>query len=173
MNTTIISRAAWTVIYVSSIAFINWLFVVIPPVPVPAFNTVFPPVMLVVGFVFVFRDFCQRAIGHHVLFAMLAGGVVSYFMSAPAVAIASVAAFSISESVDWLVYTFTRKPLSQRILYSSLISVPIDTVVFLKLVDLFDFAGSFLVILAKFGGAVVFWWFLRVREANHLVLVEV
>ncbi len=166
MNTSIASRVIWTTIYVSSIAFINWLFVVIPPVPVPAFNTVFPPVMLVVGFVFVFRDFCQRAIGHYVLLAMLTGGAVSYFMSAPVVAIASMSAFLISETVDWLVYTVTRKPLSQRILYSSLISVPIDTVVFLHLVDLLDFAGALLVILAKFGAAIVFWWFLRYRETT-------
>ena len=166
MNTITFNRITWAAIYVTSIAFINWLFVVIPPIPVPAFNTVFPPVMLVVGFVFVFRDFCQRAIGHYVLLAMLAGGAVSYFMAAPAVAIASVAAFAISESVDWLVYTFTRKPLSQRILYSSLISVPIDTVVFLHLVDLLDVAGAALVILAKFAGAIVFWWFLRYREAK-------
>ena len=166
MNTTMFNRVAWAVIYVMSIAFINWLFVVIPPVPVPAFSTVFPPVMLVVGFVFVFRDFCQRAIGHYVFLAMLAGGAVSYVMSAPAVAIASMSAFLISETVDWLIYTVTRKPLSQRILYSSLVSVPIDTVVFLKLVDLFDFAGAVLVILAKFAGAIVFWGFLRYREAK-------
>jgi len=52
---------------------------------------------------------------------MLCAGIISYFMSAPAVAIASVTAFLISETVDWLVYTVTKKPLSQRILYSSLI----------------------------------------------------
>lgn len=155
-------RGFWTVTYIASIAFINWLFVVIPPVPV--LGTMFPPVMLVVGLVFVFRDFSQREIGHYVLAAMLAGGAISYFMSAPAVAIASVTAFLISETVDWLVYTVTKKPISQRILLSSLFSVPIDTFVFLHLVDLFDWTGMVLVSIAKFAGAVGFWYVLRQRE---------
>ena len=38
-------RGFWTVTYIASIAFINWLFVVVPPVPV--LGTMFPPVMLV------------------------------------------------------------------------------------------------------------------------------
>lgn len=155
-------RGSWTFVYIASIAFINWLFVMIPPVPV--LGTVFPPVMLVVGFVFVFRDFSQREVGHFVLLAMFAGGALSYFMSAPAVAIASVTAFLISETVDWIVYTITKRPLSQRILLSSLISVPIDTFAFLHFVGLFDWMGMLLVSIAKFAGAIGFWAVLRQRE---------
>ncbi|MEJ8563272.1 hypothetical protein QTO30_20015 [Yoonia sp. GPGPB17] len=115
-------KGFWTSAYIGAVVAINWLFVVVPMIPV--LETMFPPVMLVVGFVFVFRDFAQREIGHWVVIAMLVASGISYFMSAPVVALASVTAFLISEAIDWAVYTFTRKPLSQRILLSSAVAVP-------------------------------------------------
>ena len=95
---------------------------------------------------------------------MLVAGGISYFMSAPVVALASVTAFLISEAIDWGVYTFTRKPLAQRILYSSAVSVPIDTFVFLQLVGFFDWMAFALVSIAKMVGAFVFWAVLRRRD---------
>ncbi|MEP5731783.1 MAG: hypothetical protein ABJL67_20680 [Sulfitobacter sp.] len=155
-------KGFWTTAYIAAVVAINWLFVVVPMVPV--LGTMFPPVMLIVGFVFVFRDFAQREIGHWVVVAMLVAGGISYFMSAPVVALASVTAFLISETIDWAVYTFTRKPLSQRILYSSLIAVPVDTVVFLQMVGFFDWLAVALVSAAKMLGALVFWLVLQTRE---------
>ena len=155
-------KGFWTTAYVGAVVAINWLFVVVPMVPV--LGTMFPPVMLVVGFVFVFRDFAQREIGHWVVIAMLGAGGISYFMSAPVVALASVTAFLISEAIDWAVYTFTRKPLSQRILLSSAVAVPVDTIVFLQMVGFFDWTAVVLVSTAKMIGALVFWALLRNRE---------
>lgn len=155
-------KGFWTTAYIAAVVAINWLFVVVPMVPV--LGTMFPPVMLIVGFVFVFRDFAQREIGHWVVIAMLVAGGISYFMSAPVVALASVTAFLISEAIDWAVYTFTRKPLSQRILYSSAIAVPVDTVVFLQMVGFFDWTAVALVSAAKMLGALVFWAVLIRRE---------
>ena len=152
-------KGFWTTAYIAAVVAINWLFVVVPMVPV--MGTMFPPVMLIVGFVFVFRDFAQREIGHWVIIAMLVAGCISYFMADPFVAVASVSAFLISEAIDWAVYTFTRKPLSQRILYSSAVSVPVDTLVFLQLVGIFDWTGFTLVTIAKMVGALVFWMVLR------------
>lgn len=154
-------KGFWTACYVGAVVAINWLFVVVPMMPV--LGTMFPPVMLVVGFVFVFRDFAQREIGHWVILAMLVAGAISYFMAAPVVALASVTAFLVSEAIDWAVYTFTRKPLSQRILYSSAVSVPVDTLIFLQLVGIFDWVGFVLVTIAKMVGALVFWAVLRKR----------
>lgn len=156
----------WTTAYIGAVVAINWLFVVVPMVPV--LGTMFPPVMLVVGFVFVFRDFAQREIGHWVVIAMLVAGGISYFMSAPVVALASVTAFLISEAIDWAVYTFTRKPLSQRILVSSAVAVPVDTIVFLQMVGFFDWTAVALVSAAKMLGALVFWYVLRNREAAEV-----
>lgn len=156
----------WTTAYIGAVVAINWLFVVVPMVPV--LGTMFPPVMLVVGFVFVFRDFAQREIGHWVVIAMLVAGGISYFMSAPVVALASVTAFLISEAIDWAVYTFTRKPLSQRILVSSAVAVPVDTIVFLQMVGFFDWTAVALVSATKMLGALVFWFVLRNREVAEV-----
>ena len=164
LSTKIPPRGSWTIAYVAAVVVINWLFLVIPMVPL--FGTMIPPVMLVVGFVFVFRDFAQREIGHWVIIAMLVAGALSYWTSAPFVAFASVTAFLISEAVDWAVYTFTKRPLSERILYSSALAVPIDTVVFLKMVDHFDWIAVAIVSAAKMVGAVCFWWMLKRRESQ-------
>ena len=85
-------KGFWTTAYIAAVVAINWLFVVVPMVPV--LGTLFPPVMLIVGFVFVFRDFAQREIGHWVIIAMLVAGGISYFMSAPVVALAIAAAWA-------------------------------------------------------------------------------
>lgn len=158
----------WTASYIGAVVLINYLFVVIPMVPV--FGTMFPPVMLVVGFVFVFRDLSQREIGHWVIGAMLVAGSISYFMSAPAVAIASVTAFLISEAVDWGVFTYTRKPLATRILYSSAISVPIDTAIFLQMVGHLDWVSFILVSAGKMIGALTFWVVLKRRARAEVTI---
>ena len=154
----------WTFIYIATVVLINWLFLVIPMIPM--FGTMIPPVMLVVGFVFVFRDFAQREISHWVIMAMLVAGLLSYMTSAAFVAVASLTAFLISEAIDWAVYSFTKRPLSERILYSSAIAVPIDTVVFLKMVDHFDWTAVAIVSAAKMIGALCFWVVLKRREAS-------
>ncbi len=164
ISNTSMPRGSWTAIYISTVVLINWLFLVIPMVPM--FGTMIPPVMMVVGFVFVFRDFAQREIGHWVIIAMLVAGLLSYWTSAPFVAVASVTAFFVSEAIDWTVYSFTKRPLSERILYSSALAVPIDTIVFLKLVDHFDWIAVAIVSAAKMVGAICFWIVLRRREAR-------
>jgi hypothetical protein len=165
LSSLTLPRGSWTALYIGAVVLINWLFLIIPMVPM--FGTMIPPVMLVVGFVFVFRDFAQRDIGHWVILAMLAAGALSYWTSAPFVAVASLTAFLISEAVDWAVFTFTQKPLSQRILYSSAVAVPIDTIVFLQMVNHFDWIAVTIVSAAKMAGAICFWLVLRHREGQH------
>ena len=91
---------------------------------------------LLAGSVFVTRDFVQRAIGHWVFVPMAVSVLLSYLMSSPKVAIASACAFAASEAIDWLVYTFTRRPLHQRVLLSSAFAVPIDSLIFLSMVGI-------------------------------------
>lgn len=149
--------------YVASVVLVNWLFTVIPPVALPG-GDLWPPTSLVVGFVFVVRDYAQRAVGHKVLLAMLAGGVVSYFMAGPEIALASVAAFLVGELLDWAVYTYTGRPFSQRILLSSLVSTPVDSAVFLCLIGMAG-AGSILIMtLSKLAGALAVFLLVRHRE---------
>jgi uncharacterized PurR-regulated membrane protein YhhQ (DUF165 family) len=90
-------------------------------------------------------------------------------MAAPYVAIASAAAFLVSELVDWLVYTVTRRPLSERILYSSLLGTPVDSVVFLWGIGHLSVTGVVAMTVSKMLGALVVWWLIRRREMGHAV----
>jgi uncharacterized PurR-regulated membrane protein YhhQ (DUF165 family) len=112
------------------------------------------------------RDFAQREIGHRVLFAMLIGAALSYVMADPQVAIASTAAFLVSELADWLVYSLTKRPLSQRIIYSSVLSTPLDSAVFLFGIGQFSIVGVLTMTASKLVGAFIVWWLMRKREAR-------
>ena len=149
----------FTIGYIVSIVLVNIGFVYIPPIPL--LGEMFPPMSLIVGIIFILRDFAQREIGHRVLGAMAVGAILSYFMADPFIAIASVVAFFISEIVDWAVYTYTKKPLGQRILLSSAIGTPIDSAVFLLILGFFSPLGFLLMTIAKMIAAVAIWWRLK------------
>jgi uncharacterized PurR-regulated membrane protein YhhQ (DUF165 family) len=153
--------------YVAAVVLVNWLFAVIPPLALPG-GGVWPPVSLAVGFVFIIRDYAQRAVGHKVLFAMVAGAGLSYFMAGPAIAFASMAAFLVGELLDWAVYTCTGRPFSQRILLSSIVSTPVDTTVFLLLISMADAATILIMTMSKLAGALAV--FLLVRRRERLAL---
>ena len=152
-----------TLIYIALIVAVNWGLTVVPLVKMPG-GEMWPPMSLVVGFIFVVRDFAQREVGHRVLIAMLVGVGLSYVMASPYVAIASAAAFLVSELVDWLVYTFTHRPLSARILYSSLLGTPVDSVVFLWGIGHLTATGVVVMTISKMIGAMIVWWMIRRRE---------
>tara|TARA_R110000822_G_C14914668_1_gene450651 strand:- start:1 stop:480 length:480 start_codon:yes stop_codon:yes gene_type:complete len=156
MKGIIMFRYKYTIGYVLSIVLVNIGFVFITPIPL--LGEMFPPMSLIVGAIFILRDFAQREIGHRVLGAMAVGAILSYFMADPFIAIASVVAFFISEIVDWAVYTYTKKPLGQRILLSSAIGTPIDSAVFLLILGFFSPLGFLLMTVAKMIAAIVIWW---------------
>ncbi len=155
---------SYVLAYVVLIVAVNLGFSVVPMLPLPG-GELFAPVSLAVGFVFIARDFAQRAIGHHVLWAMLAGAGISYILADPFVAVASAVAFAISELVDWAVYTSTRRPLSDRVLLSSIIGTPIDSAVFLAMIGAFGWAGFLAMTISKMIGAFAVWAALRRRQA--------
>lgn len=125
----------WTALYVALMPLINWSFAAVPTYAIPDAlgGGRFQPLAIVTGLVLVARDFAQREIGHRVLLAMMVGLALSSLTSWITVVVASGAAFLISETVDWLVYTLSRRPLSQRIMISSGLSAPLDQVVFIWL----------------------------------------
>ena len=82
--------------YIALIVGVNYAFAVTPLVQLPN-GDLWPPASLIVGFVFVVRDFAQRRVGHHILWAMLAGCVVSWYMATPQLAVASAVAFAVGE----------------------------------------------------------------------------
>lgn len=93
---------------------------------------------ILVGGVLALRDLAQRRWGHAVLLLMLIGAGLSFRLGAPAVALASVTAFLISETVDWLVYSTTHRPFAERVWWSVVCSAPVDTAVFLAMADLWS-----------------------------------
>jgi uncharacterized PurR-regulated membrane protein YhhQ (DUF165 family) len=128
----------WSALYVGLMPFINWSFAAVPTAAIPDWlgGGQFQPLAIVTGLVLVVRDFAQRELKHWIWGAMIVGLMLSSLTSWITVVVASGLAFLISETVDWAVYTFTNKPLSQRIMMSSLASAPLDQVVFIGLASL-------------------------------------
>ena len=156
----------WTIAYILSIVLVNWLFVVVPPLATPLGDLYLAT--LVVGAVFVLRDYAQREVGHKILLATLAAGVITWFMTTPALAVASITAFAISEMADWAVFSFTRRPLQKRILISSLISVPLDSLAFLYLSGYLAPLSFTTETLSKVVGVAIVWMLLKLREDHKL-----
>jgi queuosine precursor transporter len=125
----------WAALYVGLMPFINWSFGAVETYPIPEGlgGGAFQPLAIVTGLVLVVRDFAQREMKHWVWGAMITGLVLSMLTSWIVVVFASAAAFLISETVDWAVYTFSKRPLSQRIMLSSSLSAPLDQMVFIWL----------------------------------------
>lgn len=124
----------WTVAYIAAIVIVNWAFGYIGVQPIPGTDQVWHPLSLIVGLWFVLRDFAHREIGGGWIYLpILVGMGLSFILAAPQVALASATAFVISEIADTVVFQFTRRPFAQRIVFSSLIGVPLDSVIFLWL----------------------------------------
>jgi uncharacterized PurR-regulated membrane protein YhhQ (DUF165 family) len=153
----------YALLYIFFIVLVNYGFDVVPLLSLPG-GELWSPMALVVGFIFVIRDYAQREIGHMVLPAMLLGGLISWLMATPAIALASVCAFFTGELMDWAVYTFTGRPFSQRVLLSSALSTPVDSVVFLSMVGLFSIPSVLIMTVSKMIGAVIVFYLVRRRE---------
>ncbi len=145
----------WAVVYVVSIVLVNWLFTIIPPIGI------WQPTSVIVGLTFIFRDLAQRKLGHWVIPVMLIGGVISYFMADPFVAVASITAFLVSEGVDWGVYTITKRPLKDRILLSSAIGTPIDSIIFTAMIGIMNPMNVIVMTASKMVSALLVWIGLR------------
>lgn len=94
-----------------------------------------PSGVLMIGLALVLRDIVQRRLGPLAgLGAIAIGALISAFLAPPAIVVASVAAFLLSELADFAVYT----PLQKRrfvtaVVASSLIGLIVDSIVFLQL----------------------------------------
>lgn len=83
-------------------------------------------------------------------------------------ALASAAAFAVGELADWALFTFTRKPFSQRILISSLLGAPLDSLVFLLLIGLATPWSVLTMSLSKLAGSLLVFFLVRRRERREL-----
>jgi uncharacterized PurR-regulated membrane protein YhhQ (DUF165 family) len=142
--------------YVAAIVAVNIGFSIVPLMDLGSLG-MWPPMSIAVGAVFVLRDYAQRDVGHHVLYAMAVGIALSYLLADPYVAVASGIAFAASELADWALYTVTKRPFHQRVLLSSLASTPIDSALFLVLIGHFSVIGVVTMTVSKMLAALIVW----------------
>ncbi len=155
----------WVALYVVAIVLVNWTFIVLAPWSTPLGDLYIAN--LIVGAVFVLRDYAQREIGHKVLIATAVAGVITYFMVDKSLAIASLIAFFLSEMTDWAVYTWTKRPLQNRILLSSLFAIPVDTLAFQYLAQYLSPASFTTEVISKAVGVAIVWYLLKLRVGNN------
>jgi queuosine precursor transporter len=173
---TKLTRASFAVgAYVAFIVLVNWLFIpdnLVEGVTQWSTNSWMGTLYLanvIVGFVFVLRDYAQREIGHKVLLATVLAGIPVYLLAGPGLAAASLIAFALSEMTDWGVYSFTKRPLQSRILLSSLFAIPVDTVAFQHLAGYLTPAAFVTEVASKAIGVAIVWYLLKLRVGNEEV----
>ena len=110
------------------------------------------------GFVFVSRDYVQRQYGKWwAIPPMIIGIYLSYLLASQFVALASAIAFAASETVDWLIFTITKRPLKDRILWSCPPSAVLDTIVFLSMLGALNWYLFWTSVASKSLAAVMVW----------------
>ena len=158
-------------VYVLLIPLVNWGFANIPTVPMPDGGN-WAPMAIVTGLILVVRDFAQREISHYILLPLMIGLGLSYFMAPAEIALASGIAFGVSEMVDYIVYTTSNRPLSERVLISSSLSAPIDSALFLLIANMaipgvFTWSTLMTSVASKILGAYVVYRLLKRREKKR------
>ena len=154
------------VVYIGTILAANWMTARFGLVPI-GFSLAVTAGTFSAGFALVARDWVQVESGRRVvLVAILAGAVLSALTTNAALALASGIAFLVSELVDLGVFTPIRaRSLPLAVLVSSVVSAPVDTVLFLHLagfgVTWQAVAGQFIVKTAM--AAMVAAWLVRRR----------
>jgi len=173
-----IAGKRWSALYVGLMPLINWSFAAVDTYPLPAWigGGQFQPLAIVTGLVLVVRDFAQRELRHWIWGAMIVGTLLSTLTSWIQIVVASSLAFLISETVDWAVFTFSKRPLSQRILLSSAASAPLDQMAFLSLASLvvpgiFAWGTVLTGIVSKMVGAVIVSQIVAAQERRSAAAV--
>jgi len=144
-----------TLSYIGCILFLNILLVRLPLIH--SFGEQFSPADVLVGIIYIVRDFAQREIKHYIIIAMLIGAGLSYVFSTPSIALASLLSFISGEMLDWLIFSFTQKPLRQRLLLSSIVSTPIDSWVFLMIANRLSLLPFIIMSTGKIAGVFILW----------------
>jgi uncharacterized PurR-regulated membrane protein YhhQ (DUF165 family) len=122
----------WCVLYVLSIVAANWAITTFGLVPVG--SLLVPAGSFAAGLTFGFRDLVQRDLGRRwTIIAILAGAALSALLS-PALALASGAAFLLSELLDFAIYDRLRaRTWTGAVAASNAAGSVLDTALFLWL----------------------------------------
>jgi uncharacterized PurR-regulated membrane protein YhhQ (DUF165 family) len=152
----------WLALYIGSVVAINYAFSAAPGLDLLW--------SCWAGLIFILRDMVQTRFGHGSLLAMAAACLLSYWLADPFVALASATAFAVSELIDWLVFTITRRPLRDRLWLSSAASIPVDTLIFFGMIGVWATPVLAASMTSKFAGVSVVWLTLlgRARRAARV-----
>ena len=143
---------------------------------VSVFGVMIPPGLLLVGLIFVMRDYTQQAVGNFVVVLTLIAAWVTYIEIGHKIGIASGTAFAVSESIDYAIYRITDRSLKNRILISSAIATPFDGLIFLGWmgwIDPWQFWSQPLFWIhygVKMIASAIFWVVLAARENRAYAL---
>ena len=146
----------WLALYIASVVAINYAFSAAPGLDLLW--------SCWAGLIFILRDMVQTRFGHGSLVAMAVACLLSYWLADPFVALASATAFAVSELIDWLVFTITRRPLRDRLWLSSACSIPVDTVIFFGMIHVWAAPVLAASMVSKFAGVSVVWLTLLGRD---------
>lgn len=146
VNTSSLQRIegfAYLALFAACIPLANWLIGNVGTFCAPAGPCVIPvwpgisapSGVLAIGAALVLRDLVQRRLGvKWALAAIAVGGVLSGLVAAPALIVASVAAFTLSETADLAVFTpLQRRGLVLAVALSSAVGIVVDSMLFLFL----------------------------------------
>lgn len=99
------------------------------------FGLMAPSGVLMIGAALVLRDLVHELGGWKAaVAAILLGSILSWFVASPALVVASVAAFTLAELADLMVYApLRRRQLGMAVLASGLVGAVVDSAVFLWL----------------------------------------
>lgn len=88
-----------------------------------------------IGLAFVLRDLAQVTLGSWWVWAgIAAGAALSWWLASPGLATASVVSFTVSEGLDWAIYTpLARRDFVRAVLLSSWVGAAVDSALFLWL----------------------------------------
>ena len=126
------ASAGLLVAYVITILGANYVTTTFEMVPV-GFGLEATAGTYLIGMLFILRDLIQDVVGKFAVFAAIAvGAVLSFLISSPFIAVASVVAFVLAEVIDFAIYTPLRKRGYVRAaVASNLVGSVVDTVAFL------------------------------------------
>ncbi len=122
----------WGFLYLLSIllgnAFVIWFGII------TVAGLTFPAGVVWIGLTFSFRDFVQRYWGDRATWGwMIVASVITLFFNIE-IAMASMTAFLVSESLDWFLFkVLNRRSFASRVIWSNLVSCPVDSLVFILL----------------------------------------
>jgi len=119
----------WSVFaYLGSILLANWLVHTYGIIEMK--YIMFPAGAIAIGLTFSARDFVQVRYGKWKCWIWMIVAAILTSTINPKLALASIAAFLVAESIDWAMFTFTKFSFKKRLMLSNLISTPLDSLVF-------------------------------------------